>query len=220
MIDESGAAARPPYRIVQADDPRRRQGAVEASEYVSGQWAHAVNASSNRAWTNAAKVIAAMAEEHPNARYVEGWATKGGVCGAVWHAWIDLPLDAAERAWMRIDATPMWRMMMKHTEYGAVLEARAADMFPFVEPLRRPRGRARCRLPFVPLVPDPTGSYRFPKPIEPIAGELGPTVADRLAAVREELDARFQSLTSMIYTDGAAELDRLAALRVLPPDRS
>ena len=210
----------PPWTIVQPDDPRSREGAVEPSEFISGEWAHSVGAASNRAWINSAKVIALMAGEHPEARYVEGWAAKGGVSSVVWHAWVDVPLDRMERSWMRLDCTPMWRWMIKETCYAPVLEVRASDLAPLVEPLRRPRGRALCRLPIAGLVGDPTGSYREPTPCAAtVARELGAEVITRMEEARDLVATHVSELTSMVHTDGTAELDRLAALRLLPPER-
>jgi hypothetical protein len=87
---------------------------MEPSAFVSAEWASAIKAASNHAWTNAAKVVAAVAAERPDARYVEGWAVKGAVSSPVWHAWVDVPLGASGRSWLRIDATPMWRWIMEH----------------------------------------------------------------------------------------------------------
>lgn len=216
MPSKTGAAPLPPWSLVPADDPRERAGAMEPSEFVSAEWARAIKAASNRPWTNAAKVIASIAAERPAARYVEGWAVQGAVSAPVWHAWVDFPLGASERSWMRVDATPMWRWMIKHNRYGPVIEVRAANMLPFVEPLLRPRGKAKCRLPLVPLVPEPPLRMRQPTPVEPFAPEFGAEVAERAAEVKEILAARQRELTSMMHVDGRSELDRLAAMGVLP----
>lgn len=216
MTARSEAAPLPPWSIVAADDPRERAGAMEPSEFVSAEWAREIKAASNRAWSNAAKVVAAIAAERPDARYVEGWAVKGGVSGPVWHAWVDVPLGASGRSWMRVDATPMWRWMIKHNRYGPVIEVRAADMLPFVEPLLRTRGKAKCRLPLVPLRPEPPLAMRHPTPAEPFAPEFGAGVAARAADARELLAAMQRDLTSMVHVDGRSELDRLAAMGVLP----
>src|SRR5512140_2269743 len=190
MPSKPRAAPLPPWCVVAADDPRERAGAMEPSAFVSAEWAREIKAASNRPWTNAAKVIAAIAAERPGARYVEGWAVQGGVSAPLWHAWVDVPLGSSERSWMRVDATPMWRWMMEHNRYGAVIEVRAAEMQPFVEPLLRPRGKAGCRLPLVPLVPEPRLRTNQPKPLEPFAPEFGVVVAERAAEVREILAAR------------------------------
>jgi len=221
MPPRRSAAPLPPWTVVAADDPRERAGAMEPSAFVSAEWAREIKASSNRAWINAAKVAAAIAAERPDARYVEGWAVKGGVSRPVWHAWVDLPLGASERSWMRIDATPMWRWMMEHNRYGPVLEVRAAHMLPFAESLLRPRGKATCRLPLVPLAPERPLSMKEPTPAEPFAPEFGTEAAARAADVRELLAAMQRDLTSMVHVDGRSELDRLAAMGVLPrPKRS
>lgn len=216
MTPGSAAAPLPPWTLVPADDPRERAGAIELSAFVSAEWAREIKAASNRPWSNAAKVIAAMASERPAARYVEGWALQGGVVGPVWHAWVDVPLGTSELSWMRVDATPMWRWSMQHNRYGPVIEVRAADMLPFVEPLLRPRGKAKCRLPLVPLRPEPTLATRNPTPAEPFAPEFGVEVAARAADAKELLAAMQRDLTSMVHVDGRSELDRLAAMGVLP----
>ena len=147
------APTRPSWTIVGPDDPRMRDNAVEPGTFASGEWAKAIGAASNRAWTNAAKVIARIAPERPDARYVEGW----GVTSAnpVWHAWVDVPLGESERSWLRIDATPLWRWSMEHNFYGAVLEVRASEMARFAAPLLRRGGRPLCRLPLVSLAAAP-----------------------------------------------------------------
>ena len=215
------SAPLPPWSLVASDDPRLRDGAVELSEFVSGQWAHTVKVASNRPWPNAAKVVALLGREYPDARYVEGWATMGGVREPLWHAWVDVPLDRVARSWMRIDATPMWRSLMKNNVYGPVLEVRAADLIELVEPLLQPRGRARCRLPLAEIPPEPhgIGSYRRHRPAESFRIDFGPEAAERSDLVRATLDDLQRSLTSMIHTDGKSELDRLAAMRILPPER-
>lgn len=209
----------PPTTVVGADDPRHLQGAVEKSQYVSGEWAHTIGATSHRAWTNAAKVIASIAAAHADARYVEGWATKGGVNDPLWHAWVDVPLGRAGASWMRIDPTPMWRHLMEHNDYGPVLEVRAVELLPFVAPLLQPRGRSLCPLPLVPLAPRRSASVPQPKPAGSLADTFGAAAEARSIAVRDQLHARQRAVTSMIVTDGTSELDRLAAMRVLPKDR-
>lgn len=216
MSDIGKAPSLPPWRTVSPDDPRERDGAMEPSEFVSGEWASSIGASSNRAWSNAAKVVAAMGEAQPDVRYVEGWAAHGGVGGIVWHAWVDVPLGSSGRSWLRIDATPSWRWTIKHNRYAPVLEVRASDMLEFVAPMRRPRGRARCRLPLVPLVHDPTGSYRQPMPIPTIAAEFGSTVAARSAQARMLVQAHQRTRTAELHVDGLSELDRLRSLGLLP----
>lgn len=218
MSPKSHAAPLPPFTVVADADPRSRAGAVEPSEFVSAEWAREIRAASNRAWTNAAKIVAAIAAERPEARYVEGWASQGAVSQPVWHAWVDVPLDSAERAWMRIDATPMWRWMMKHTTYAPVVEVRASVMLPFVVSLRAPRGRATCRLPIAPLV-DASGRDRQPRPTPALADELGPAARVRADEARRLVTTRQQALTADVHADGQSELDRLAAMRVLPPRR-
>ncbi len=213
------ASSLPPTAVVGADDPRNRPGAVEKSQYVSGEWARSIAAASHRAWTNAAKVIASIATQHPDARYVEGWATKGGVNDPLWHAWVDVPLGRAGAAWMRIDPTPMWRHLMEHNDYGPVVEVRASEMLPFVAPLLQPRGRSLCPLPLAPLAPHRSASLPHPKPAGSLADTFGAAAEARSSAVRDELHSRQSALTSMIHTDGTSELDRLAAMRVLPNDR-
>lgn len=215
----TGGAHLPPWTLVARDDPRDRAGAVEQSAFVSAEWARTIKAASNRPWTNAAKVAAAIAAERPAARYVEGWAVQGGVSAPVWHAWVDVPLGVSEQSWMRVDPTPMWRWMMEHTRYGPVIEVRAAGMLPFVAPLLRPRGKATCRLPLVPLVPEPPHGMRQPTPVEPFAPEFEADVAARAAEVRAALAAAQRDLTSMVHVDGQSELDRLAAMGVLPRSR-
>lgn len=189
---------------------------MEPSEFVSAEWARAIKAASHRSWTNAAKVIASVAAERPAARYVEGWAVQTALSAPVWHAWVDFPLGASERSWMRVDATPMWRWMTKHNYYGPVIEVRAADMLPFVESLLRPRGKAKCRLPLVPLMPQDPLHSRQATPVEPFAPEFGAEVAERAAAVKEILAERQRATMSMVHVDGRSELDRLAAMGVLP----
>lgn len=216
MPSKNAAAPLPPWTVVAPDDPRATAGAIEASSFVSAEWAGAIKAASNRPWSNAAKIIASIAAERPDARYVEGWAVKGAVFSPTWHAWVDIPFGASERSWMRVDATPMWRSMLEHNEYGPVIEVRAMDMLPFVEPLRQPRGKAKCRLPLVPLAPQPPLKITQPAPAEPFPGEFGAAVAARAAEVREMLAVRQRELTSMVHVDGRSELDRLAAMGVLP----
>lgn len=188
---------------------------------VSAEWAHTIRAASNRPWPNAARVVAAIGREHPDTRYVEGWASLGGVREPLWHAWVDVPLDRMARSWMRIDVTPMWRWSMKNNVYGPVIEVRASDMVDLVQDLLRPRGRARCRLPLAEIRADPhgVGSYRRHRPAESFDDDFGTAAAERCDQVLVRLSELQGSLTAMIHTDGAAELDRLAALRLLPPKR-
>lgn len=209
----------PDWNVVAVEDARFRIDAVEAPALVSADWAKNVRAASHRPFINAAKVIAALAAERPDARYVEGFASLGGVKRPEWHAWVDVPLGAAERSWLRIDATPMWRWMLEHNQYAPVLEVRASELLPHVEPLRAPRGRARCRLPVAPILPSFNVHDFDPQP-DPVslAAALGPAIAERAVAVREHLLAEQHERTAMIHVDGRAELDRLAALRVLPRD--
>jgi hypothetical protein len=185
---------------------------------VSKEWAHAIGAASNRSWSNAAKVAAAMAAQHPDACYVEGWASMGAVNQPVWHAWVDVPLDRARRSWMRVDATPMWRWMMRDSAYAAVLGVTASEMARFVDPARGRGQRPRCRLPLVPLLPDPTKSYRQPMPADPLHSEFGEEAAIRSAEARTTLEAQRRAHSTHVHADVASELDRLAALRVLPPE--
>ena len=206
--------ALPPWTLVPAGDPRERPGAVEPAAYVSAEWARTIKAASNRAWTNAAKVIARIVDERPGARYVEGWAFM--LYQPVWHAWVDVPLDTSERSWLRIDATPMWRWGIEHNRYGPVIEVTATAMAPFVAPLLQPRGRARCRLPLVALAPEPPTRKPQPQPASSFEEEFGSAVAARAAEIRASLQAYQQERLNAIYTDGRAELDRLAAMRVLP----
>lgn len=216
MPPKNAAASLPPWTLVAADDPRERAGAMEPSAFVSAEWAKTIKAASNRPWTNAAKVIASIAAERPDARYVEGWAVKGGVSDPLWHAWVDIPLGASERSWIRVDATPMWRWTIEDNRYGPVIEVRAADMLPFVATLLEPRGRPKCRLPLVPLEPEPRHRIPQPRPAAPFPPELDAAVATRAAAVMEALAVRQRELVAMVHVDGRSELDRLAAMGVLP----
>ena len=121
---------------------------------------------------------------------------------------------------MRVDCTPMWRWMIKDTCYAPVVEVRASELAPLVESLRRPRGRPQCRLPIVSLLGDPTGSYRQPMPdVATIATELGAEVVARMDEAHDAVATHASELTSMVHADGTSELDRLAALRLLPPER-
>ena len=218
MSPKPTPAPLPPFTVVADAEPRSRAGAVEPSEFVSAEWAREVRAASNRAWTNAAKIIAAMAAERPDARYVEGWASQGAVSAPVWHAWVDVPLDSAQRAWMRIDATPMWRWMLQQTTYAPVVEVRAAALLPFVVRLTASRGKASCRLPIAPLV-DASGRDRQPRPTPALADELGAAAHARSEEARRLVTKRQRALTADVHADGQSELDRLAAMRVLPPAR-
>jgi len=176
----------PAWTIVRAGDPRERTGAVEAPAFVSAEWAAAIRATSNRPWINAAKVIATIVAERPDARYVEGWASK---FGPEWHAWVDVPLAATEQAWLRIDATPLWRWSLDHNRYCPVLEVRATDLAPLVAPLLQPRGRALCRLPLVSLAPAPKLAMFHPMPGDTLAADFGDDVAARAAETRAAFNA-------------------------------
>jgi len=203
----------PRWTIVRAGDPRERPGAVEAPPYVSAEWARSIRATSNRPWINAAKVIAAIVEEHPEARYVEGWAAQ---TVPVWHGCVDLPIGSLKQSWLRIDATPKWRWTLDHNRYGAVLELQAAALAPFVAPLLEPRGRALCRLPMVPLAPASKLATFHPLPADRLAADFGAEAAYRSSEVRRELDAWNAAHGMTRNADAVAELVRLAAMRVLP----
>lgn len=206
----------PAWTIVRSDDPRERPGAVETPAFVSAEWAATIRAASNRPWINAAKVIATIVDARPDARYVEGWASK---FGPEWHAWVDVPLAATEQAWLRIDATPLWRWTLEHNRYCPVLEVRASDLAPFVAPLLRPRGRAHCRLPLVSLAPAPKLAMFHPVPDDALAAQFGDTVAARALEARAALATWEVERVKMTRAEGQAELDRLAAMRVLPKAR-
>lgn len=206
----------PEWTLVRADDPRERAGAVEAPAYVSAEWARRIGSVSNRPWTNAAKVIAELAAECPASRYVEGWACMTRV---MWHAWVDVPLGASEQAWLRIDATPMWRWTLEHNRYAPVLEVRATALAPLVAPLLEPRGRALCRLPLVELAPAPKLASYHPMPADSLGAQFGVETASRAEELRGALSAWWGERSTTGVADVRAELDRLAAMRVLPKDR-
>lgn len=218
MTTQRQSGRRPACTIVGEDDPRERPGAVEHSAHVSAEWARTVHATSHRPWANAAKVIALLAGDHPDARYVEGWASQGGVMQPMWHAWVDVPLGASELAWLRIDASPMWRWTMQHNRYCPLVEVRATELAPLVTPLLRPRGRARCPLPLAPLAPAPKLATFHPVPADSLGEVLGAAAAWRASALRASLVDALREQTVTVRADGQAELDRLAAMRVLPPE--
>lgn len=192
---------------------------MEHSAHVSAEWAHTIHAASHRPWTNAAKVIAVLAGDRPDARYVEGWASQGGVAEPMWHAWVDVPLGATELAWLRIDASPMWRWTLPQNRYCPLVEVRASELAPLVAPLLLPRGRARCALPLAPLAPAPKLAMFHPVPDDSLGDILGTAAAWRSSVQREALLAALREQTQTVRADGQAELDRLAAMRVLPPAR-
>ena len=92
----------------------------------------------------------------------------------------------------------------------------ASAMAPLVAPLLRPRGRALCRLPLVTLAPEPPTRKPQPKPAPSFVAEFGEEVVARADEMRGSLEAYQQERINAIYTDGRAELDRLAAMRILP----
>lgn len=216
MTPNRDALPLPRWTLVQPDDTRHRPRAVEAPSLVSADWAKSIRAASNRPWQNAAKVVAAIVAERPDARYVEGWAAQGGVRDPQWHAWVDVPFGASEQSWLRIDPTPMWRWMLEHNWYAPVIEVGASMLAPLAAPLLAPRGRAACRLPVVPLAPARGRADNHPVPAATLAAEFGAEVAERIAELRTGLVEKQREATAMIHVDGRAELDRLEALRVLP----
>lgn len=211
---DSGAHL-PDWTVIRDDDYRHRLGAVEAPPYVSAEGARSIRAASNRPWANAAKVIAALAAQRPDARYVEGWASR---FAPMWHAWVDVPLDTSEKSWLRIDPTPNWRWTLEHNRYSPVLEVRGATLAPFVQPLLQPRGRALCRLPLAPLAPAPKLASYQPMPADSFATEFGAEAAARASELHGALVKWHTERATIGHADVRAELDRFAAMRVLPGD--